>query len=108
MSITPQSIIWWEAENVVEPEIWGVDAQRNCRYWRVEPSTQFYCDMTYDPFTFMRENNKKYSFVIALPEYRETIETLWSTTQEFAKLHPEYIAKNNSLGFISDDDASKG
>lgn len=79
-----------------------------CRYWRVEPSTHFYCDMTYDPFTFMRENNKKYSFVITLPEYRETIETLWSTTQEFAKLHPEYIAENNSLGFISDDDANKG
>ncbi|KAI5850217.1 nucleotide-diphospho-sugar transferase [Morchella snyderi] len=77
-------------------------------YWRVEPSTSFYCDMNYDPFTFMRENNKKYSFVISLPEYRETIETLWSTTQEFAKLHPKYIAKDNSLGFITDDDASKG
>lgn len=73
-----------------------------CRYWRVEPSIGFYCDLTYDPFTFMRENGKRYSFVITLPEYRSTIETLWKTTQEFAKMHPEYIAEDNSLGFIAD------
>jgi Glycolipid 2-alpha-mannosyltransferase len=73
------------------------------RYWRVEPSIGFYCDQTYDPFTFMRENNKRYSFVITLPEYITTVETLWPATQEFAKLHPELIAKNNSLGFIAED-----
>ncbi len=55
----------------------------------------------------MRENNKKYSFVIAMPEYKTTIETLWSTTQEFAKLHPEHIAEDNALEFIAED-ASKG
>ncbi|KAG0131301.1 glycolipid 2-alpha-mannosyltransferase-domain-containing protein [Tuber indicum] len=72
-------------------------------YWRVEPSIGFYCDMTYDLFTFMRENKKRYSFVISLPEYLPTVETLWKTTQEFAKLHPEHIARNNSLGFIATD-----
>jgi len=69
----------------------------------VEPSIGFYCDMTYDPFTFMREHKKRYSFVITLPEYLPTVETLWKTTQEFAKLHPEHIAKDNSLGFIATD-----
>jgi len=71
-------------------------------YWRVEPGTGFYCDQLYDPFTFMRENNKRYSFVMTLLEFRSTIETLWSTTQEFAKKHPEYIADDNSVEFIVD------
>lgn len=32
------------------------------RWWyrRVEPSVEFYCDLDYDPFLFMQENNKKY------------------------------------------------
>ncbi|KAA8911544.1 nucleotide-diphospho-sugar transferase [Sphaerosporella brunnea] len=72
-------------------------------YWRVEPSTSFYCDQLYDPFTFMRENGKRYSFVMTMYEFRATIETLWSSTREFAKKHPEYIAEDNSLGFIVDD-----
>lgn len=29
-------------------------------YRRVEPSVEFYCDLDYDPFLFMQENNKKY------------------------------------------------
>lgn len=27
---------------------------------RVEPNVEFYCDLDYDPFLFMQENNKKY------------------------------------------------
>ena len=60
----------------------------------------------YDPFTFMRENKKKYGFVMTLPEYQITIETLWPATQEFIKANPQYLAPNNSLGFIVDE--SKG
>ncbi|KAF8472156.1 nucleotide-diphospho-sugar transferase [Kalaharituber pfeilii] len=73
-------------------------------YWRVEPGIGFFCDQEYDPFTFMRENGKKYGFVISLPEYRETIETLWSSTKEFMKANPQYLAPKNSLGFIVDND----
>ena len=29
-------------------------------YRRVEPSVEFYCDIDYDPFLYMQENNKKY------------------------------------------------
>ncbi|KAI5799855.1 nucleotide-diphospho-sugar transferase, partial [Geopyxis carbonaria] len=72
-------------------------------YWRVEPYVGFYCDQLYDPFTFMRENNKSYSFVIALPEYVETIPTLWKTVQSFARKHPEHIAPDNSLSLIAEN-----
>ncbi|KAI5818265.1 nucleotide-diphospho-sugar transferase [Pyronema omphalodes] len=76
-------------------------------YWRVEPSTGFYCDQLYDPFTFMRENNKRYSFVMTLYEYRSTIETLWQATREFVKEHPDYVADDNSAGFIVDGYSGK-
>lgn len=72
-------------------------------YWRVEPSIELYCDIHYDPFRFMVEQNKKYSFVLSLYEYVETIPTLWESTKKFMKNHPEHIAKDNSMGFLSDD-----
>ncbi|KAK9483823.1 nucleotide-diphospho-sugar transferase [Lipomyces starkeyi] len=75
-------------------------------YWRVEPNTQLYCDITYDPFTFMREKNKTYGFTITLHEHESTIETLWSTVQNFSRAHPEHIHANNALDFIVDDQKS--
>ncbi len=51
-------------------------------YWRVEPSVELFCDIHYDPFRLMHETNKKYSFVISLYEYVETIPTLWGQRQE--------------------------
>jgi alpha 1,2-mannosyltransferase len=72
-------------------------------YWRVEPSVKLFCDVNYDPFVFMKENKKKYSFVISLYEYVETIPTLWESTKKFMKNHPEHIAQDNSMAFISDD-----
>ncbi|PNY27158.1 Alpha-1,2 mannosyltransferase KTR1 [Tolypocladium capitatum] len=72
-------------------------------YWRVEPSIELYCDIHYDPFRVMAEKGKKYSFVLSLYEYVETIKTLWDSTKKFIKNHPEHIAKDNSMGFLSDD-----
>ena len=76
-------------------------------YWRVEPYTEYYCDMYEDPFTFMRENQKVYGFVMSLFEFIDTIPTLWETVREFAKLHPEYISEDNAAHFMVDD-RSKG
>lgn len=72
-------------------------------YWRVEPSVELFCDIHYDPFRFMKENGKKYSFVLSLYEYVETIPTLWESVKKFMKNHPEHIAEKNSMGFLSDD-----
>ncbi|KAK4188143.1 nucleotide-diphospho-sugar transferase [Podospora australis] len=72
-------------------------------YWRVEPSVKLFCDIHYDPFRFMHENGKKYSFVLSLYEYIETIPTLWDSVKKFMKNHPEHIAEDNSMGFLSDD-----
>ena len=72
-------------------------------YWRVEPSIELYCDINYDTFKFMRDHGKKYSFVLSLYEYVETIPTLWDSVKDFMKTHPEHISEDNSMGFLSDD-----
>ncbi|KAJ5160227.1 Glycolipid 2-alpha-mannosyltransferase 2 [Penicillium canariense] len=72
-------------------------------YWRVEPSIELFCDIGHDPFRFMKENNKKYSFVISLYEYYETIPTLWDSVKKFLKSHPEHIPSGNAMEFISED-----
>ncbi|KAL6948577.1 alpha-1,2-mannosyltransferase ktr1 [Hanseniaspora vineae] len=72
-------------------------------YWRVEPDVELFCDIDYDLFKFMKDNGKKYSFTVSIYEYEETIKTLWSTTKDFFKEHPNYLHKNNMLDFISDD-----
>lgn len=72
-------------------------------YWRVEPSIELYCDIHYDPFRVMVEQKKKYSFVLSLYEYKETIPTLWDSTKKFMTNHPEHISADNSMKFLSDD-----
>jgi hypothetical protein len=45
------------------------------------PDVHFHCDIEFDPFLFMQDNNKTYGFTIALYEYQRTIETLWPTVK---------------------------
>lgn len=73
-------------------------------YWRVEPSIELFCDIQFDPFKYMKDHGKKYSFVLSLYEYVETIPTLWDSVVSFMKKHPEHIDDDNSMGFLSDDD----
>lgn len=55
----------------------------------------------------MERNNKSYGFTIALYEYERTIESLWSTVIDFAKLYPQHIAEGNSLGFLVDSNTGE-
>jgi len=72
-------------------------------YWRVEPDVHFHCNVDFDPFLYMEDNKKVYGFTITMYEYRSTIETLWQTTKDFLKSHPEYRVEGNAMGFISDN-----
>ncbi|KAI9774266.1 MAG: alpha 1,2-mannosyltransferase 2.4.1 [Geoglossum simile] len=73
-------------------------------YWRVEPSIEIFCDIREDPFRFMEDSGKKYSFVLSLYEYEETIMTLWKSVKGFVNAYPQHIAEDNTMAFISDDD----
>ncbi|TEB31240.1 glycosyltransferase family 15 protein [Coprinellus micaceus] len=70
-------------------------------YWR--PDVKFFCDIDYDPFLVMEDQNKVYGFTVSLYEYEATIPTLWKATKEFIDKHPEYLPKDNAMQFISDD-----
>ncbi|KAF5329373.1 hypothetical protein D9619_009451 [Psilocybe cf. subviscida] len=72
-------------------------------YWRIEPDVHFHCDILFDPFRFMEEHNKIYGFTISMVEYEATIATLWGHVKKFIADHPQYVAKDNAMGFISDD-----
>lgn len=73
-------------------------------YWRVEPSIELFCDVGYDPFEYMKKNNKKYSFVLSLYEYQQTIPTLWDSVRSFMNKNPQHVAEDNSMWWISEDD----
>ena len=75
-------------------------------YWRVEPSIELYCDVNYDPFKLMADNKKKYSFVLSLYEYVETIPTLWESTKTYMQKHPEHLVEGNAMEWISKDDGA--
>ncbi|KAJ7429936.1 glycosyltransferase family 15 protein [Mycena galericulata] len=76
-------------------------------YWRVEPSVQFFCDLNYDPFLYMEEHDKVYSFTISLEEHEPTVPTLWSSVKEFMAEHPYFIDPQNSMDFLSNDGGNK-
>jgi len=72
-------------------------------YWRIEPSVQFFCDLDYDPFLFMQDQNKMYGFTVSLFEYEATIPGLWTAVKEFTKANPELVSADNAMDFLSDD-----
>ncbi|KAF5376838.1 hypothetical protein D9757_008886 [Collybiopsis confluens] len=71
-------------------------------YWRIEPNVHFHCDIRFDPFLYMEENNKVYGFTITMYEFQKTI-PMNAIVIDFFKLYPEYLAKDNAMGFISSD-----
>lgn len=75
-------------------------------YWRVEPGVHFDCEITYDVFQYMRDNNKLYAFNMALQEDIRTIPSLWDATIEFFTKNPHYVADRNNVGFVTDDEGS--
>lgn len=71
-------------------------------YWRVEPQTHYFCEIDYDLFRFMEDNNKTYGFVINLYDSPESIETLWPTTLEYVLQNPDVVHPNSAIGWLTD------
>ncbi|KXN72200.1 glycosyltransferase family 15 protein [Conidiobolus coronatus NRRL 28638] len=71
-------------------------------YWRVEPDVHFTCDINYDPFKFMVDNDKVYGFTITYRENMATIPTLWKTVTEYMKKEEvaKTIPKYNAIKFL--------
>ena len=61
----------------------------------------FFCDVNFDPFHYMIDNNKTYAFTITMLEYGQTIPTLWQTTRDFMAANPQYVADGNAMKYLS-------
>jgi len=73
-------------------------------YWRIEPKTNYFCEIDYDVFKFMKDNNKVYGFVLNLYDSPDSVRSLWPATQEFLKKYPQYLNKNAALGWILENE----
>ncbi|KAJ1947090.1 hypothetical protein GGF37_000675 [Kickxella alabastrina] len=71
-------------------------------YWRIEPDVEYFCDIDYDPFLFMRQNGIKYGWNIAMTEFMDTVATLWNTTMAFVQENPQMIAKRSMRNWLVD------
>ncbi|KXN72203.1 glycosyltransferase family 15 protein [Conidiobolus coronatus NRRL 28638] len=71
-------------------------------YWRVEPDVHFPCDINYDPFKYMKDNDKMYGFTMTYRDIRDTIATLWTTVSDYVKQEhvKATIPKNNAIKFL--------
>ncbi|KAI0129723.1 glycosyltransferase family 15 protein [Xylariales sp. AK1849] len=63
-------------------------------YWRVEPNIHYTCNINYDVFRFMRDNDMAYGFNMAILDDARSFPSLWERTQTFKrynrdKVHPE-------------------
>ncbi|KAI1828385.1 nucleotide-diphospho-sugar transferase [Xylaria intraflava] len=56
-------------------------------YWRLEPEIKYFCDITYDPFLKMIENNKTYGFTIAVKELKETVPNIFRYASAYKRLN---------------------
>lgn len=71
-------------------------------YWRVEPNVHFFCDIDYDVFRFMQDNNKTYGFTVTLYDEPATLPSLWPETLKFLEKYPEYKHKNSAYDWLTD------
>lgn len=72
-------------------------------YWRVEPKVHFFCDVDYDVFRYMQDNNKTYGFTITLYDDPHTLPTLWPQTAKFLADHPSYLHEHSAIKWVVDD-----
>lgn len=74
--------------------------------WRVEPDTELLCNVNYDPFAFMKDNDIHYGFTLSILEFPNTVPTLWDSVSQFIETYPRFINKDNLLSLISNDEGA--
>ncbi|KAJ2490385.1 alpha 1,2-mannosyltransferase 2.4.1 [Coemansia sp. RSA 2050] len=69
-------------------------------YWRMEPGVKYYCNLPYDPFRFMRDNNIVYGYTITPTEIKKTVETLWDATRKWMLENPELLPERSFIQWV--------
>jgi alpha 1,2-mannosyltransferase len=71
-------------------------------YWRVEPDVHFFCDVAYDPFRFLAENDLVYGFNMAILDDARSFASLWSVTRDFIAQHPHLVHPDADVDWLLD------
>ena len=64
-------------------------------YWRVEPDVHFFCDIKYDPFRLLRDNDLVYGFNMLILDDARSFPSLWRVTKEFLTSHADLVPGEN-------------
>lgn len=77
-------------------------------YWRVEPDVHFFCNIPYDPFAFLAANNLVYGFNMNILEDARSFPSLWATTLQFVREHPEFLHPDADYSWLIDEKQASG
>ncbi|KAI0533416.1 glycolipid 2-alpha-mannosyltransferase-domain-containing protein [Xylaria digitata] len=69
-------------------------------FWRVEPGVDFSCNINYDVFRFMRDNNMAYGFNMAILDDARSFPSLWDRTKTFIKNNKEIIHEDADYDWL--------
>ncbi|KAI1616039.1 glycosyltransferase family 15 protein [Exophiala viscosa] len=71
-------------------------------YWRVEPDVHFFCDIPYDPFAFLAENELVYGFNMDILDDARSFAGLWVVIRDFVAANPDLIHPDADLEWLLD------
>lgn len=66
----------------------------------------YFCDIDYDVFRFMRDNNLKYGFNMNILDDARSFPSLWPRTRAFAAAHPSLIHPSADLAWLLDPNSN--
>ncbi|KAI1799313.1 glycosyltransferase family 15 protein [Daldinia bambusicola] len=69
-------------------------------FWRVEPAVKFSCDINYDVFRFMQDNNMAYGFNMAILDDARSFPSLWERTKAFIDNNEDLIDEDADLDWL--------
>ncbi|KAJ8114036.1 hypothetical protein ONZ43_g5002 [Nemania bipapillata] len=69
-------------------------------FWRVEPGVDFSCNINYDVFRFMRDNNMAYGFNMAILDDARSFPSLWDRTKTFIKNNKDMIHEDADYDWL--------
>ncbi|KAJ1955828.1 alpha 1,2-mannosyltransferase 2.4.1, partial [Dipsacomyces acuminosporus] len=74
-------------------------------YWRIEPGVEYFCDLPYDPFKYMKDHKLIYGFTVTPMEKALTVETLWNHTRHWMLENPHFLPEKSFIHWVVNEKA---
>ncbi|KAI0009353.1 glycolipid 2-alpha-mannosyltransferase-domain-containing protein [Xylariaceae sp. FL0662B] len=69
-------------------------------FWRVEPAVQYGCDINYDVFRFMQDNDMAYGFNMAILDDARSFPSLWERTRTFIDKNEDLVDEDADFNWL--------